>query len=58
MKLSVVREGKKTKLFLDGTEIKGVVEYNIKSSAEKSTELTITMLVDYPANLEKSKEIM
>lgn len=48
MKLSVKKEGNKTKLYLDGVEIKGVTDFAIMSSGDKPTELTLTMLVNYP----------
>jgi len=48
MNLSIKKDGNKIRLFLDGTEIKEIVSYELKSSAEKPTELTLTMLVNYP----------
>lgn len=48
MNLSVKKDGKKTRLFLDGVEIKGVTNFEIKSSVEKHTELKLTMMVNYP----------
>lgn len=48
MNLTIEKNKNKTKLFLDGVEIKGVVDFSVKSSADKPAELTLTMLVNYP----------
>jgi hypothetical protein len=48
MNLTVVKDGTKTRIFLNNTEIKNVTYLNIKSPEDSPTELTLTMLVNYP----------
>ena len=51
-KLSIIKDEKGTKIMLDDKKIQGVKEYQVKGSANGSTELTLVM----DATLDKIKE--
>jgi hypothetical protein len=47
--LSVIKTNNGTKLNVDEKELKSVLSYDIKSFAPGLAELTVTMIVNFPA---------
>jgi len=47
-KLTILKEGSHTKLFLDGIEITDVNDYKIKSSTNGTAELELKIMVHFP----------
>jgi hypothetical protein len=47
-KLTIVKEGDKTKFFLDDTEVQSVLNYKVKSSTNGVAELDLTIMVEFP----------
>lgn len=56
-KLSIIKDGKGTKIMLDDKEIQCVKEYQVKGSAKGSTELTLVMDVTLDGIKETAPEV-
>lgn len=47
-KLLIVKDGDKTRILLDDKEVKGVLDYNVKSSTNGLAELDLKIIVEFP----------
>lgn len=47
-KLAIIKDGDKTRVFIDNTEAKNVLDYKVKSSTNGVVELNLTIMVEFP----------